>query len=511
MKKIILGTIVIVALAVGAGLLANGGAPHPAGHAAAERLHRPRATPTEQVPRVHRPRATPHPRTTATALPDRRLAALHHVGAHRAPVSPLHRTVRRKPVATVTVVDPASVKLPSPGPVLLLNPNSAAPGATIEVLGSGFDAGKLVTLTLDAGATSPTSTHTHQKSVRGSEQIGLDTAQAGRSGTFSKTVTLPSSLNSRSFRVVAQERKGTAKAVAEGRFTTGSPTATLSTGAGRPGDTVYASARGFASNEPVDVYLNNLGTKPVTTLHADGSGGLRLARIPVPYGPAGPTALLLLGQQSRGLAAVQFEMLGLYPTGSVSSYAAVADTALSFSASGFGPNEYVDVRLNTPDGFPVGRLHADSAGTIRDQGHLRIPFSLKGRNTFVLTGEQSHTSTTVTFTVLPYTPVAAPSSYGGGPGTAITFYGTGFARNETVRVWVSRPGGGRTQVATMRTNGRGNLIARPGLYLIAPNAQPGKLLFTLAGDKSVTQVIVSFTVQAANNPVLGTSGATGRP
>jgi hypothetical protein len=417
--------------------------------------------------------------------------------------------VRRSPAATVHVVDPASVTLPSPGPVLLLNPNSAAPGATIEVLGSGFDAGKLVTLALEAGTAVPTSKN--QKDVRGPTHVNLDTAQAGRGGTFSKTVTLPSSLIGRSFEVIAQERKGTARAIADGTFATGSPTATLSTAVGKPGDTVYASARGFAPNEPVDVYLNNLGTNAVTTLHADGGGGLRLAPIPVPYGAAGPTALLLFGRQSRGLAAVQFEMLGLYPTGSVSSYAAVADTDLSFSASGFGPNEYVDVRVNAPDGFPVGRLRADSAGTIRDQGHLRIPFSLKGRNTFVLTGERSHTSTTVTFSVLPYTPLAAPSSYGGGPGTAITFYGTGFARHETVRVWMSRPGGERTHVATMQTDGRGNLIARPGLYLVAPNAQPGKLLFTLAGSKSATPVTVSFDVQAANNPVLGTSGTTGRP
>jgi hypothetical protein len=256
------------------------------------------------------------------------------------------------------------------------------------------------------------------------------------------------------------------------------------------------------------VYLNNLGTSPVTTIYAGGSGQISLAPIPVPYGPVGATALLLLGRHSRGLAAVPFEMLGLYPTASVSSYAAVADTVLSFNAAGFGPNETVDVRVNTPDGYAVGQLHADNAGSIRTAGHFRIPFSLKGRNTFVLTGEQSHTSTTVTFTVEPYQPIAAPSSYGGGPGTAITFYGTGFARHETVRVWVNRPGGGRTEAATMRTDGRGNLVARAGLYLIGTDAQPGKLLFTLAGDKSVTPVTVAFTVQEAGNPVqLGGSGS----
>ena len=427
--------------------------------------------------------------TPTTATPHARVPAAHH-GLN-------HRRVTSRSATTVQVVDPSSVSLPPVGPVLLLNPNTAAPGATLNVLGSGFGRGKLIMLTLATGADA----NAQQRGRR------LDTAQAGRDGTFGKNVGLPTLLPGHTFWVIAQERNGDARAVARGTVAIGSPTATLSTAAGKPGDTVYASARGFDPNEAIDVYLNNLGTAPVTTLHAGSGGGLSLAAIPVPYGPVGPTALLLLGRHSRGLAAIPFEMLGLYPTASVSSYAAVADTVLSFSTSGFGPNEVVDVRVNTPDGFAVGQLRTDSGGIIRNQGRFRIPFSLKGRNTFVLTGEESHTSTTVNFTVEPYLPIAAPSSYGGGPGTAITFYGTGFARRETVRVWVSRAGGGRTQVATMQTDRRGNLMARAGLYLIRPDEPPGKLTFTLAGDKSVTPVTVPFNVQAAGNGVsTGTSG-----
>jgi hypothetical protein len=417
---------------------------------------------------------------------------------HRGPAAQQHG--RHAPAATLRVVDPASVNLPPTGPLLLLNPNTAAPGGTINVLGSGFDARKLVTLTLLPGGTSATSTQQHA--------VVLDIAQAGRDGTFGKNVTLPSTLHGPTFQVSAQERNGPASAVAQGTIAIGTPTATLSTAAGKPGDIVYASARGFDPNEPVDVFLNNLGTAPVTTLHAGGGGGLSLAPIPVPYGPVGPTALLLLGRHSRGLAAVPFEMLGLYPTASVSSYAAVADTVLRFSASGFGPNEDVDVRINTPDGFAVGKLRTDSGGIVRNAGRFRIPFSLKRRNIFVLTGEQSHTSTTVTFTVEPYQPIAAPSSYGGGPGTAITFYGTGFARHETVRVWLGQPGG--QQVATLQTDGHGNLIARPGLITIKSTTRPGKLVFVLTGDKSVTPATVTFNVQAAGGPVdLGTSSAVG--
>jgi hypothetical protein len=405
--------------------------------------------------------------------------------------TPLSSTFTTPVTPTVQVVDPATVSLPPRGPLLLLNPNTAALGGTIDVIGSGFDGSKLITLSL----TPP----------NGQAIVTLDTAQASRSGDFSKNVTLPSSLPSNSFKIVAQERKGNAHASAPGTIAIGSPRATLSTAVGKPGDTVYATASGFTAQEMVDVFLNNLGTTPVTTLQADAGGKLSLMPIPVPYGPAGPTSLLLLGRRSHGLAAIPFELLSLYPNASVSSYAAVADTVLHFSASGFGPDEYVDVHVNMTDSVIMGRLQADSAGNIRNGGSFRIPFSLKKQNIFVLTGEQSHTSSTITFSVQPYTPLAVPSTYDGSPGTAFTFYGSGFARNETVRVWLNG-----NQVATMTTDNLGNLIAKPGLYLIGPNIQPGKLRFSLAGDKSVTTVPVTVNVAPAAGPVrLGVANPAG--
>src|SRR5919198_4210116 len=302
MRRLVIGVIVLVLLAGGAGLLANVGGPQAASNAATEgqgtrvpgtfgALRQTRAAPKVPV------------RRTATPVPDMRATAARHSAAsqqtavaaasQRRPAA--QHQGRHVPAATLRVVDPASVNLPPTGPLLLLNPNTAAPRGTINVLGSGFDARKLVTLTLLPGGPGATSTQQHA--------VVLDIAQAGRDGTFGKNVTLPSTLHGPTFQVSAQERNGSARAVAQGTIAIGTPTATLSTAAGKPGDIVYASAHGFDPNEPVDVFLNNLGTAPVTTLHA-GGGGLSLAPIPVPYGPVGPTALLLLGRHSRGLAAV---------------------------------------------------------------------------------------------------------------------------------------------------------------------------------------------------------------
>ena len=101
-------------------------------------------------------RAGATPQRTATALPQipataRRTVALALPQATAAlstttTISPTVRSVAAAP--TVQVVDPASVQLPQAGPLLLLNPNMAALGGTINVIGSGFDGGKLITLTL---------------------------------------------------------------------------------------------------------------------------------------------------------------------------------------------------------------------------------------------------------------------------------------------------------------------------------------------------------------------------
>ena len=511
-KRLGVGIIVIAVLAIGAGILANpssGGSAAfgkggPSNHAALGRaqgeLFAAAVVLAGAPPRARHLPAQPAPQSRGRAVAVHPSSAAPHGAPARAMVK--QKAVPRAP--QVPVVDPATVLLPPSGPLLLLNPNTAAPGATISVLGSNFAPSMLVTLTLET----PTTRHA----------LFLDTAEAGRDGNFSKTVVLPSTVTSRTFRVMAWQPQGAPRlhlgavsAEAHGSLSMGSPTATLSTAVGKPGDVVYTSARGFDPGEAVAVYLNNLGTAPVTTLHADGGGALSLTPVPVPYGPPGATSLLLLGRHSQGLAAVPFEMLSLYPTASVSSYAAVADTILSFTASGFGPDETVDVRVNTPDQFAVGQLRTDGGGTLRNEGGFRIPFSMHGKNSFVLTGERSHTSTIVTFSVLPYTPMAQPSSYGGGPGTAITFYGSGFARHETVRLWRGWPGQGGTQVATMTTDSHGNLVARPGLYFIGPDSRPGKLLFILAGDKSVTAVPVTFNVQAAGGPVdLGASATGGQ-
>lgn len=67
----------------------------------------------------------------------------------------------------------------------------------------------------------------------------------------------------------------------------------------------------------------------------------------------------------------------------------------------------------------------------------------------------------------------------------ITFYGSGFAPNELVRVYVGRskdaPG---TEVAALRTTSKGTLVAGSGSYALPVLRTAGKVSFVLVGDNS---------------------------
>jgi len=97
-------------------------------------------------------------------------------------------------------------------------------------------------------------------------------------------------------------------------------------------------------------------------------------------------------------------------------------------------------------------------------------------------------------------PNAQASTYGGLPGTTVSFYATGFAHNEVVHVYV-----GRTQnstgsmVSCFSTDQKGNAAAA-GSYVVPGNAQ-GKLVFTLTGSKSGGSASATMSVTAAPSAV----------
>jgi hypothetical protein len=176
-------------------------------------------------------------------------------------------------------------------------------------------------------------------------------------------------------------------------------------------------------------------------------------------------------------------MLSLYPSAVAHPWAAKAGESIGLTGKGFAPGEHVLVHFNESSGVPPLVLQADASGKIPAGGGFRIPFGITGKQTVILTGEQSRASVSSGFSVLPYTPVVRASSWGGLPGTVLNFYVRDFAPNEVVKVYTGgTPGNAGELVAAFRVDAKGAASA-VGSYTIPGNAQ-GKLTFNMVGSKS---------------------------
>jgi predicted nucleic acid-binding Zn ribbon protein len=386
-------------------------------------------------------------------------------------------TVRTTPVGTQSVTT---------GALILLNPGVVRQGVSMGVDGSGFDPRTGIDLFI--------------KQTRADSGQPIGTARTDRYGNFYGNVTVPETLGSGTFFMEAREHGGNKVALAAGVIAGGAPQLKLSEQVGKPGDQITVSLHGFSPQETIKVYWNTMVGQPITTLQADSSGGIGQATVQVPFGAAGINTFLFVGARSLSMVAASFDLLSLYPTVKLSNYAIRAANQLNFSGSGFGPGERVLVYLNSTAGQPLAVVQTSQKGNFANAPGFVVPFSLKGRQTLIFLGEESRASVAVAWTVQPYMPFAQASTYGGLPGTTISFYGYGFARQEVVHVYI-----GHTQnnagnmVSCFRTDDRGSAVAA-GSYVIPGNAQ-GKLTFTLVGVKSGGVATATMSITAPPVPV----------
>jgi hypothetical protein len=314
-------------------------------------------------------------------------------------------------------------------------------------------------------------------------------------------LSLPTTEPAGAFIIEARQRNSNSMARSQGVLDTGVSSVTLGKQVGKTGDVIGVSARGFIPAETINVYWNKVGTPPIATFAANSQGQVVNQALTVPFGAIGANTFIFVGEKSQEPDAVPFVLLNLYPSVKLSSYALQADNLLSFSGKDFGPNEDIGVYVNNPSGKPVLKVQADSQGAFSNIPGFTVPFSLKGQQTIIFIGQQSHTPATVSFNVLPYTPNAQPSTYGGRPGTAVTFYVAGFARNEVVHIYTgasqNTPG---TMVGCFQADGQGN-AGGAGSYVIPGNAQAGQLTFTLTGSKSGASATATVQVIAPQTAV----------
>jgi hypothetical protein len=385
------------------------------------------------------------------------------------------------------VVDLDGKKIPGAGgPVAVLNPGLARPGATVGVAGSGFDPGAAVQVLLTSGKNRP---------------APVAAGKADRNGAVRTEFTFPAAAASASDQqvVTIQQQNSDKVAQADMVAQAGVATASLSDNSAAPGGTLTVDATGFQPGETVNVYWGRVSGEPSGTLRADSSGQISREGVRVGVGPTGQSNLILVGAKSKSAAVAPFTMLGLYPTAASQPYAARAGNPIDVAGKGFAPGERVLVYFNEATGTPALTQRADSKGNVGGLG-FEIPFGLEGKQTLILTGEQSRASVSTGFSVLPYSPIARANTYGGLPGTTLSFFVREFAPDEAVHVYVGRGKGSQGELITaFRVNERGTASAA-GEYVIPGDAQ-GKLTFTLIGAKSGGTTTATVTVDKADGAV----------
>jgi LysM repeat protein len=373
-------------------------------------------------------------------------------------------------------------------PLLLLNPSTVRQGSSVGVTGSGFDPGATVDI------------YVKQQVADAADPLTF--VQVDKSGGFGGvTFAVPDSLPRGNFIVQAAQRESENMAVATAVVAGGSPQVKLGTQAAKSGDVVQLSAAGFGPDEDVNVYWNDLSSDVIGTIHTDDSGGVRQGSVRVPFGAVGNNGFIFVGQKSQSPVTVPFQMLNLYPSVDLSSYAIKPDNVLSFSGKDFGPGEQVTVYLNDPNAPALTTIQTDDSGGFTNAGGFLVPFGLHGKQTLIFMGTDSKAPTTASFDTLPYTPSAQPSTYGGRPGTTLTFYAIGFARNEIVHALTGvTPESPGQEVSCFRTDPQGN-AASGGSYVVPGDATPGQLVFSLLGSRSLATATAALEVIASDVPV----------
>jgi len=372
------------------------------------------------------------------------------------------------------------------GPVAVLNPGLARPGARVGVNASGFDAGASVEVVLSSGQSKPSRVATAKADKEGTvkTEFTFPVAPGGSGGAQTVTVQQPSTDKVAKADMIAQAGVGSA---------------TLSDDVAAPGSSLTVDADGFAPEEKVNVFWGGIGGRPAATLQADEHGGISKKGIDVGVGPMGKTSVILVGDKSKVTAVAPFTMLGLYPGAAAKPYAAKAGGTISITGKGFAPNEDVAIYFDQAAGPPAMTMKSDRRGGVSGES-FKVPFGLKGKHQMILVGQQSRASVNTGFMALPYSPVVRASTYGGLPGTVLNFYARDFAPGEAVHVYSGRGKGSAGElVAAFRVDDKGRAAAA-GKYVIPGDAQ-GKLTFTLVGAKSEGSGAATVSVEKPDGPV----------
>ena len=367
------------------------------------------------------------------------------------------------------------------GPSLTLSTSSGPVGTSTTVTGEGFAASSTVTVTNVDGSTT--------------------TANTDTTGSFTKTITIGSSVTGSSPNVSASDGSQTATAP----FTISSSTLSLSPTTGPVGTTVTVSGSGFAASTTITF---TFGGTPVTTTPAlvtsDASGNIPSGvTFTVPASVAG--ARTVQASDGTNTPTASFTVT---PTVSLSSSTGAVGSSTTVTGAGFAAGSVTI----TYGGTNVATATAAADGSFSKA--ITIPTSPTGAHTVTATDSGSNTASS-TFNVGGAGPsggaAIALSSSSGNVGSTTTVSGTGFGAGPVALTFGSGSAtataaadGTFSQVITIPAHAAGSVTVTGTQGTLAPTAT-----FTVTSNISLsaTSGPVSTVVTITGNGFDGNTGA----
>lgn len=244
-----------------------------------------------------------------------------------------------------------------------------------------------------------------------------------------------------------------------------------------PGTTVHISGSGFAAGESVKV---TAGTQS-TAATADQTGSITNVAITIPFGSNGFINVEAVGQTSKTSAMTSITLAPFSPQVNPDTWYAAPGTRVTFTGTGFAPNETVSITKSSG---------GSQAVTTNGSGNFTVTATLPygtGTNTATYTFKGSLTQQTITLPISLAQLFAGvvTSTYWAQGGSPITFTGSGFGANEQVAITFNGQA-----VTTVTANNSGG-FSYSGTVPFAP---AGNYTFTLTGQSSGAVATSPFTV-----------------
>lgn len=334
------------------------------------------------------------------------------------------------------------------------------PGTVVTISGGGFAANEDV------------------KVVAGSFTT---TSQTDMDGNLENVeVTLPFGHNSSSLDIVLTGLESMAS---------GSTTITLapfnlqitpSTYYAQPGSQVDFTGSGFVADEGISIKVND---SALTTVNANSLGEFELTGLTLPFGTS--AVYTFTGSVSGAVGTVEIGLASFYAGIELSSYYATGGTPVTISGSGFYAGENIAITFG---GASLGNVTATSSGSFAL--NTNVPYSTPGSKAVIATGSMSGASAETTFTQAEVYTSVELGNYAGGPGTSISFIGSGFLANEPIEILTDRTGS--TVVHTFNASAAGAF--NNSSFVIPNDFAEGELTLTIKGTYSMTTSQIVFYV-----------------